>query len=211
MKKFLLTCAAFLLCAGMSMAQTELFDIENITIDTWGDKTAPETMTDTDQGTISIRIFGADGFQWGNQVKITMSNVAGSGLDLDKQYRLQFTAIAGTDDCGGVTLKMFNNNESGKEMVYENQSLAFSTTPYDFDSGWISPSKADVDGMIVFAFGWDPAQEIVLSNISFLEKDGTTNVNEASASSPSVYKVIENGEILIVTPQGKYTLLGIKK
>ncbi len=194
-----------LLCASVTLfAQTELVDFSKITLDSWGGSGAPVMTLDQDHQTISIQIIGTPGYQWGNQAKITLGNVAETGLDTAKEYKLSFTAVSDNADCGGVTLKFFDNNE----LFYTKDNyLSFSNTPFDYASEWIKPAESATNGTIVFDFGWDPAQTITISSLSFLERTEATGV-EAIHASQSMQKMIIDGQVYILRDGVRYNALG---
>ena len=160
----------FVLAASMGtmFAQTELVDFSKISLDSWGDGHAVPVVT-LENEVISIVLAGpkvGSAFQWDNQVKITLTNVAEAGLDLNKEYQLSFTATASTGDCGGVTLRFFENNQ----LFYTDANYLDFSTSYNFESEWIQPEAVATNGTIVFAFGWDPAQTVTISKLSFKER-----------------------------------------
>lgn len=202
MKKifFLFACVSFSL---MSMADTELFDFSQISLDSWGGSGNPVVTMDPEAKTIKAELVGTPGWQWGNQVKITLNNVAASGLNLEKSYKFSFHAEASTADCGGVTLKFFDNNE----LFYTGDNYLNFSAPSDFASEWIKPEVVETNGTIVFDFGWDPVQTIILSNLSFLEQGETHDVTEVEVKQPA-RKVIENGQLIIIKNGARYDVTG---
>lgn len=206
MKK--ITFLSALLCASLlTYAQTELVDFSKITVTSWGGSGDPVVTLDAENQTITAEIVATPGWQWGNQVKITLTNVAESGLDKSKAYKLSFTATASTDDCGGVTLKFFDDNQ----LFYTDVNyLSFTTTAYNFDSGWLKLAEdaaVTTNGTIVFDFGWDPAQTITISNLSFLEQTNTEAIDNVKADQ-QVQKVQDNGVLYIIRDGVRYTVTG---
>ena len=178
MKKLTLLFA--LLCASvMSWADTELVDFSQMTLESWGGNGNPVMTKDPVNEIITVELVGTPGWQWGNQAKIILENVATNGLDVNKEYKLSFTATASTNDCGGVTLKYFDGNvlsfsgtNCGEEArVNSTGCLALNQTPLNYESEWIQPNAAETNGIIVFDFGWDAAQTITISNLSFKERE----------------------------------------
>ena len=211
MKK--LSVFAALLCSVTMFAQTELVDFSKISLDSWGNNQKPDVVLADQVFTITIK--ATDGFQWGNQVKITLGNVATAGLDLNKEYQLSFTATASTADCGGVTLKFFDDNAlsfSGNDCgetarVHSEGCLALNETPLNYQSEWIQPEAAATNGTIVFAFGWDPAQTVTISNLSFKERAATTAIDNVNTKASAV-KVVEDGQLIIIKNGIRYNVAG---
>ena len=170
---------AFLCASVMGWADTELVDYSQMTLDSWGPSSSPTVVKDAENERVTVTLnVNGPGWQWGGQAKIVLTNVATNGLDVNKEYKLSFTATASTDDCGGVTLKFFDDNQ----LYYANQNLSFSTTPYDFETEWIRPNSAGTNGTIVFDFGHDPAQIVTISNLSFQEREPAPKASECSGS-----------------------------
>ena len=187
----------------MASAQTELVDFSKITLDAWGGSGAPVMSKNDVDKTISIQIVATPGWQWGNQAKITLGNVAEAGLDTTKLYKLSFHAEASTADCGGVTLKFFDNNQ----LFYTDANYLSFNAPYDFESEWIMPKVAATNGTIVFDFGWDPAQTITISKLSFQEKAEATAIDNVNTNANAV-KRIENGQLIIIKNGVRYNVAG---
>ena len=196
-----------LLCASVAlMAETELVDWSKVTLDSWGGGEKP-VVTMADQ-VISIQIVSTPGWQWGNQVKITLGNVAEAGLSKDKEYKMSFTAVSDNDDCGGVTFKFFDNNQL---FFTDVNYLKFSKTPYEFESEWLKlPEEAALttNGTIVFDFGWDPAQTIKISKLSLLERESSTSVVNVVEGAVRSEKVMENGQLVIIKDGVRYNANG---
>ena len=203
MKKITFTLFVAFLASAM-FAQTELVDFSKITLDSWGGSGNPVMTMDAENQTISIQIVATPGWQWGNQAKIILTNVAESGLDLTKVYKLSFSATASTTDCGGVTLKFFDNNQ----LFYTDANYLNFSAPYDFESEWIQPEAAANNGTIVLDFGWDPAQTVTISNLSFLEKENASAVENVTAVSGKAKKTIENGQLIIIKNGVRYNVAG---
>ncbi|MCQ2801010.1 MAG: hypothetical protein MJ216_03590 [Bacilli bacterium] len=55
-------------------------------------------------------------------------------------------------------------------LVSSYQNLPFTTTPYNYVSGWATPSVASTNGLLVFDFGWDAPQTVTITNISIKER-----------------------------------------
>lgn len=207
MKKHLLLIAALALSVASFAGQKELFDIAQVTTESWSAGSGDPVVTvDQQAGEITIAITGQQyPGQWNNGVKITLTNVATQGLDLNKKYRLKFAYRTSSNDCGGVTFKMFDD----QELKYENQSMQFVQMDQFYDTGELTPTAAATTAKLVFDFGWDPTQTITLSQISLMEiDDDPSSAIEAQASGQSIYKTFENGQLVIVTPKGKFNLLG---
>lgn len=193
-----------LLCAGLMVsAHTELVDFSKISLASWGDKGNPVMGLDQQNETVSITIVATPGWQWGNQAKIILENVAEAGLDINKKYKLSFHAEASTADCGGVTLKFFDNNQ----LFYTNTDYLNFSSPVDFESDWLSPELEVTNGTIVFDFGWDPAQTVIISNLSFLEQ-GDESAIDAVVDAKKAVKVVENGQLVIIKNGVRYNAAG---
>lgn len=203
MKKTIFTLAATLF-AGVMFAQTELVDFSKITLNSWGGSGAPVMTLDAANKTVTIEIVGTPGYQWGNQAMITLDNVAESGLDIAKLYKLSFTATASTADCGGVTLKFFDNNQ----LFYTDANYLNFSSAYNYESEWIQPEAAATNGKIVLDFGWDPAQTVTITNLSFLEKENSSTALDNIGAETNVQKVVENGQVLIIRDGVRYNTLG---
>lgn len=211
MKK--LTFLAALLCASvMAFAQspvrsafvtTELVDFSKISLDSYCGNGNPVMTMDAENQTISIQLVAQTSWQWGNQAKITLTNVAESGLDLTSQYKLSFTATASSTDCGGVTLKFFDDNQ----LFYTGENYLSFNTPYNFESEWITPTASATNGSIVLDFGWDPVQTITISNLSFLEGDVVAAIDNVETG-VNAQKVIENGQLVIIKNGVRYNAAG---
>ena len=211
MKK--LTFLAALLCASvMAFAQTpvrsayvttELVDFSKITLTSSGGSGDPVMTKDAENQTISIQLVGTPGWQWGNQAWITLTNVAESGLDTSLEYKLSFTATASSTDCGGVTLKFFDNNQ----LFYTGDNYLSFNAPYNFESEWITPTASATNGSIVLDFGWDPVQTITISNLSFLEREVVTAIDNVETD-VNAQKVIENGQLVIIKNGIRYNVAG---
>lgn len=205
-----------LMCASVAMmAETELVDWSKMAVETWGGSTYPEAAIDAANQKVTIEIKATPGWQWGNQVKLTLSNVATAGLDVNKEYQLSFTAVASTTDCGGVTLKYFDNNQlsySGDNCTEANRAhsegcLALNTTPLNYQSEWIQPEAAATNATIVWDFGWDPAQTVTITNLSFKERTAATAIENAKVGVGAV-KTVENGQLVIIKNGVKYNVAG---
>lgn len=207
--------AALLMASATLFAQTELVDWSKVTTDSWGGSGNPEVSMNAGAKTITAVIVGTPGWQWGNQVKITLGNVATAGLDLNKEYQLSFTAAASTVDCSGVTLKWFDNNqlsysgdncaETGR--VHSTGCLALSTTPLNYASEWIQPEAAATNATIVFDFGWDPAQTVTISNLSLKARAVVSAINNVAVRE-NVIKSFENGQLVITVDGIRYNAAG---
>ena len=206
MKKLALIATLF---ASVSLfAQNELVDFSKIKLDSWGDGHAVPVVT-LENEVISIVLAGprtANPFQWDNQVKITLENVAAAGLSKDKEYKLSFTAVGSVGDCGGVTLKFFDDNQ----LFYTDANYLNFSTSYNFESEWLKlgeEAPTATNGMIVFAFGWDPAQTVTISKLSLLERDIQTAVENVEGKVVSK-KVIEDGQLIIIKDGVRYNANG---
>ena len=103
-----------------------------------------------------------------------------------------------------MTLKFFDNNE----LFYTKDNyLSFSNTPFDYASEWIKPAESATNGTIMFDFGWDPAQTITISKLSFLEQEETTGV-DAIQTTKSSQKMIIDGQVYILRDGVRYNALG---
>ncbi|MCQ2351505.1 MAG: hypothetical protein MJ003_05975 [Paludibacteraceae bacterium] len=143
---------------------TELFDIEEASIcKVWSPVQNPVATIDVATGTINVKLKAQQSGQWNNQVHVCTGI---KKLNPNAEYKFKFTAVASTNDCGGVTFKAFDDNE----LVYRNQDIVLNTTSYNYESDWIKPNNLNTAGAMVFDFGWDPVQNITISNISILEK-----------------------------------------
>ena len=205
MKKIFSLFAAALFASAM-FAQTELVDFEQLALDSWGGSGNPVMTLDKENKTVTIEIIATPGWQWGNQAKIILSNVAEAGLDHAKLYKLSFHAEASTADCGGVTLKFFDNNQ----LFYTDANYLNFSAPFDFESEWLQlgeEAATETNGIIVFDFGWDPAQTVTISNLSFLEKDATEGF-EAVKDGAKAQKMIENGQMVIIKNGVRYNAVG---
>ena len=206
MKK--LSVFAALLCSVTMFAQTELVDFSKITLDSWGDGHAVPVVT-LENEVISIVLAGprvGSEFQWDNQVKITLTNVAEAGLSKEKEYKLSFTAVGSAGDCGGVTLKFFDNNQ----LFYTDVNYLDFGSSYNFESEWLKladEAPLATNGTIVFAFGWDPAQTVTISNLSFKERAASTAVDNVATSTKAV-KVVEDGQLIIIKNGVRYNVAG---
>ena len=206
MKK--LSVFAALLCSVTMFAQTELVDFSKISLDSWGDGHAVPVVT-LENEVISIVLAGprvGSEFQWDNQVKITLTNVAEAGLSKEKEYKLSFTAVGSVGDCGGVTLKFFDDNQ----LFYTDANYLDFGTSYNFESEWLKladDAPLATNGTIVFAFGWDPAQTVTISNLSFKERAASTAVDNVAASTKAV-KVVEDGQLIIIKNGVRYNVAG---
>jgi len=85
----------------------------------------------------------------------------------------------------------------------------------DLDAGWNQISLAlddfmDIDRSSIFQIKWaDMPTDCFIDNVYFFG-DYPTAVAEAKAeATPATYKTIENGKFIIVTPAGKFDLLGV--
>lgn len=193
-----------LLCASLMVsAHTELVDFSKISLASWGGNGDPVMGLDQQNETVSITIVATPGWQWGNQAKIILENVAEAGLDLNKKYKLSFHAEASTADCGGVTLKFFDNNK----LFYTDIDYLNFSSPFDFESDWLSPELEATNGTIVFDFGWDPAQTVIISNLSFLEQ-GDESAIDAVVDAKKAVKVVENGQLVIIKNGVRYNAAG---
>lgn len=193
-----------LLCASLMVsAHTELVDFSKISLASWGGSGDPVMELDQQNETVSITIVATPGWQWGNQAKIILENVAEAGLDLNKKYKLSFHAEASTTDCGGVTLKFFDNNK----LFYTDIDYLNFSSPVDFESDWLSPELEATNGTIVFDFGWDPAQTVIISNLSFLEQ-GDESAIDAVVDAKKAVKVVENGQLVIIKNGVRYNAAG---
>lgn len=201
---------AALLCSATLFAETELVDFSKITLDSYGDAAHGAPVVKLAGEVITAEIKGNNypsAYQWDNQVKITLTNVASAGLSKDKEYKLSFTATASTNDCGGVTLKAFDNNQ----LIYRHQDIVLNTTPFVYESEWVKladDAALTTNGTIVFAFGWDPAQTVTISKLSFKERAATTAIESVQHSAISVQKVIENGQLVIIKNGVRYDVTG---
>ena len=205
MKKLALIATLF---ASVSLfAQTELVDFSKITLDSWGGSGAPEVSM-ADQ-VITIKIIATPGWQWGNQVKVGLTNVKDAGLSKDKEYKVSFHAEASTSDCSGVTFKMFDQPE-GKPLFYTDKNYLDFSAPYDFESEWLKVTDDEqlgTNGVFVWDFGWDPAQTITISKLSLLERDIQTAVENVEGKVVSK-KVIEDGQLIIIKDGVRYNANG---
>ena len=142
----------------------ELFNPDSAGVDhTWGQFENPEATWDKASQTLTIEIKEQSEWQWGNQVFFSTGITT---LDTSKEYQISFTGTASTDDCGEVTFKAFDDNS----LVYLDQNLSFTTTPYNYVSEWATPLGTSTNGCIVFDFGWDAAQTVTITNISIKER-----------------------------------------
>lgn len=117
---------------------------------------------DPNTGTITVDIKNALSSQWQGQVKVK-HDVAFSA---DKQYTLscKFHATAAVN---GVTIKMDDNQDN--PVLIENASLSL---PANEDYVYTSVPKNGVAGnnqILVFDFGWAPACQITISDITIQE------------------------------------------
>ena len=204
---------AALLCSVALFAETELVDFSKITLDSWGLNGNPDVTLDAGKQEIKVVIKAAGGDQWMNQAKITLDNV--KTLDLNKEYQLSFTAVSTSDNCTGVTVKFFDNNIlsfSGKwctetERVHSEGCLSLNTTPLNYQSEWIQPESAATNGMIVIDFGWDPAQTVTISKLSFKERAAATAIDNINAHAAAT-KTIEYGQLVIIKNGVRYNVAG---
>lgn len=194
-----------LACAGMMMAtETELFSHEQTEVSSSGGAGDPIVTPVPATESYTVELVGTPGWQWGNQAKIKLNNVSATGLDVNKEYKLSFHAEASTTDCGGVTLKFFDDNE----LFYTGANYLNFGTPVDFESEWIKPTKTETNATIVFDFGWDPVQTITLSNFSFKVRDIETAIDEVESQKVESKKIIEDGKLIIIKNGVRYDATG---
>ena len=180
----------------------ELFNPDSAGVDhTWGQFENPEATWDKASQTLTIEIKEQSEWQWGNQVFFSTGITT---LDTSKEYQISFTGTASTDDCGEVTFKAFDDNS----LVFLDQNLSFTTTPYNYVSEWATPLETSTNGCIVFDFGWDAAQTVTITNISIKERskvsyaitnfDFTTNLyGHKGVSSGSGDNYVSDGDIAV--------------
>lgn len=207
MKKLALIATLFV--SVTLFAQTELVDFSKIKLDSWGDGHAVPVVT-LENEVISIVLAGprtANPFQWDNQVKITLENVAAAGLSKDKEYKLSFTAVGSVGDCGGVTLKFFDDNQ----LFYTDANYLNFSSSYNFESEWLKlgeEAPLATNGTIVFAFGWDPAQTVTISKLSLLERDASTAMVNVVENKVTSQKVLVDGQLIIIKDGVRYNANG---
>lgn len=134
-------------------------------------------------GAITVDLKSQFYSQWQAQVKVK-HDVAFSA---DKQYTLscKFHATAAV---GGVTIKMDDNQDN--PVVFENASLSL---PANEDYVYTSAPSNGIAGnnqILVFDFGWAPACQIVISDISIQEVEPTPE-----PEAPTVYCDFPTGHL----------------
>ena len=206
MKKLALIATLF---ASVTLfAQTELVDFSKLTLDSWGGSGNPEVSLAGE--VISIKIVGTPGWQWGNQVKVGIPSIAENGLSKDKEYKVSFHAESSTGDCSGVTFKMFDKPD-GKPLFFTDKDYLNFSAPFDFDSGWLKVTDDEQlgsNGILVWDFGWDPAQTITISNLSLLERDASTAMVNVIENKVTSQKVLEDGQLIIIKDGVRYNANG---
>ena len=117
---------------------------------------------DANTGTITVDIKNALSSQWQGQVKVK-HDVAFSA---DKQYTLscKFHATAAVN---GVTIKMDDNQDN--PVLFENASLSLPANEDYIYTSAPSNGKAGNNQILVFDFGWAPACQITISDITIQE------------------------------------------
>lgn len=165
MKKiFLFVSALFLSATLFAQEENELFVAANASVDhTWGQFENPEATWDAVTGTFTIEIKQQSEWQWGNQVFLATGITT---LDVTKEYQVSFDIVASTADCGGVTFKAFDDNQ----IAWANQNIAVTNVAQTWTSEWTKAPAATANGLMVWDFGWDPAQTVTISNISIKER-----------------------------------------
>ncbi|MCQ2369085.1 MAG: hypothetical protein MJ007_01230 [Paludibacteraceae bacterium] len=169
---------------------TELFDIEEASIcKVWSPVQDPVATIDVATGTINVELKAQGNGQWNNQVHVCTGITK---LNPNAEYKFKFTAVASTNDCGGVTFKAFDDNE----LVFRNANIQLNTTPYNFESDWVKLKTGNTNtaGAMVFDFGWDPVQNITISNISILEKVKAVQNESQEKSYSNLADAIEEAE-----------------
>ena len=132
----------------------------------WQEETNSSATYNAETGAITVDLKSQFNSQWQAQVKVK-HDVAFSA---DKQYTLscKFHATAAVN---GVTIKMDDNQDA--PVVFENASI---NLPANQDYVYTSAPSNGVAGnnqVIVFDFGWAPACQIVISDISIQEVEPT--------------------------------------
>ena len=177
MKKIFTLIAALTLCVGLfaQAGETELFVAANASVDhTWGQFENPEATWDAQSGTLSIEIKAQGEWAWGNQVFLATGITT---LGTDKEYQVSFDIVASTADCGGVSFKAFDD----PQIVLAYQNIAVTNVVQTWTSEWTKPGAETANGLIIWDFGWDPAQTVTITNISIKERDAQAPVPELTA------------------------------
>ncbi|MCQ2312964.1 MAG: hypothetical protein MJZ84_05900 [Paludibacteraceae bacterium] len=167
MKKLFLFASALFLSATLfaQEAETELFVAANASVDhTWGQFENPGATWDAQTGTLSIEIKAQSEWQWGNQVFLATGITT---LGTNKEYKVSFDIVASTADCGGVTFKAFDDNQ----IAMANQNIAVTNVVQTWTSEWTKAGAETANGLMVWDFGWDPAQTVTITNISIKERE----------------------------------------
>ena len=92
-------------------------------------------------------------------------------------------------------------------MFYTDANYLDFSSSYNFKSEWTKPETAATNGTIVFAFGWDPAQTVTITNLSFKERTAATAIENAKVGVGAV-KTVENGQLVIIKNGVKYNVAG---
>ncbi len=185
MKKIFSFVSALFLSATLfaQEAETELFVAANASVDhTWGQFENPEATWDAVTGTFTIEIKAQAEWQWGNQVFLATGITT---LGTNKEYQVSFDIVASTADCGQVTFKAFDDNQ----IAWANQDINVTDQVQRWTSEWTQAPAATTNGLMVWDFGWDPAQTVTITNISIKERasqapapylfvDGIVTINE---------------------------------
>ncbi|MCQ2328892.1 MAG: hypothetical protein MJZ59_06075 [Paludibacteraceae bacterium] len=166
MKKiFLFVSALFLSATLFAQEENELFVAANASVDhTWGQFEWPEATWDAPSGTLSIEIKTQAEWQWGNQVHFATGITT---LDVTKEYQVSFDIVASTADCGAVTFYAFDVTR----IAEADQKIAVTNVAQTWTSEWTKAPAATTNGMMVWDFGWDPAQTVTITNISIKERE----------------------------------------
>ena len=167
MKKIFSFVSALFLSATLfaQAGETELFVAANARVDhTWGQFENPEATWNAVTGTFTIEIKAQSEWQWGNQVFLATGITT---LGTNKEYQVSFDIVASTADCGGVTFKAFDDNQ----IAFANQNIAVTDQVQTWTSEWTVADADTTNGLMVWDFGWDPAQTVTITNISIKERE----------------------------------------